>query len=289
VSGLRLRLQHTEIDLPNGEMVIGRAPTCRVRIDHPAISRRHARILVLDDLVEIEDLGSRNGVFVGGERVSGRHRLRVGDRIAIGNAEFQLVGPGDSPGLDPERTTGAIAIRRCPHCFRMFPSVLDRCPSCKGPAQSPRAEEEERISTHTDGSMHLLAGVGEKALAMGRVEEAERLIGRNLETVLSRVRGGERLDAPLFEDAVRRGVRLCVATKKQEWFAWVFDFAGAQGTLLPADAIDELHSLMFAQRPDVGPVLDGYIARLSSHTFRGDDQQLLKRITGLRRLTKTGE
>lgn len=286
MSRLRLRLQHTEIDLPDGELIIGRAPTCRVRIDHPAISRRHAKLLVSADSIEIEDLGSRNGVFVNGQRLLGRRLLAVGDRIAIGNAEFQLVG-AEGEVQDPERTTGSIAIRRCPWCNRMYPSVLERCPGCRGPTRTTGDDEFGRdSSTSTDGSMHVLAGVGEKALAMGRVEEAERLIGRNLEILLERVRDGQRLDQPLYEDAVRRAIRLASATKRDEWYGWIFDFAAAQEMLLPGEHIDELHSLMFAHRPDVGSKVDAYIARMSSVSLRPPEQQLLKRITGLRRFAK---
>ncbi len=287
MSGLKLRFQHTEIDVSDGEMVIGRAPNCRVRIDHPAISRRHARILVSGDSVEIEDLGSRNGVFVNGDRIQSRRPLKVGDRVSLGNTEFQLAG-NLSPA-EQERTTGAIAIRRCPFCNRMFPSLLDKCPSCKATSRPPEAldeEEQARATTHTDASMHVLAGVGEKALALGRVEEAERLIGRNLDLLLERVRGGDRLDPPLFEEALKRALRLHQATKKREWLQWVFDLGTAHQSVLPSSIIDELHGTLFGQRIDLGTSLDAYIATLASTTQRPEEEQRMRRIGALLKMVR---
>ena len=67
----RLRFHTTEIDLPVGEVIIGRALECFIRLDDAMVSRRHARLLVTDDLVTIEDLGSRNGVTVNSQALRG--------------------------------------------------------------------------------------------------------------------------------------------------------------------------------------------------------------------------
>jgi hypothetical protein len=57
---------------------------------HPT-SRRHARIARdPSGQLTIEDLGSANGTFVNGERVSGRHVLKVGDSVEVGSTTLQL-------------------------------------------------------------------------------------------------------------------------------------------------------------------------------------------------------
>jgi two-component system cell cycle response regulator len=67
-----------------GELVIGRAPDAQVRIDEDGVSRHHAKFIqTTEGNVEIMDLGSRNGTFVNGDRVS-RLALRDGDKIQIG-------------------------------------------------------------------------------------------------------------------------------------------------------------------------------------------------------------
>jgi pSer/pThr/pTyr-binding forkhead associated (FHA) protein len=69
--------------LQRGENLLGRSRDCRVRVDSTGVSRRHARITIDGDAALIEDCGSRNGTWVGGNRTSGRVRLRDGDDIGI--------------------------------------------------------------------------------------------------------------------------------------------------------------------------------------------------------------
>jgi DNA-binding winged helix-turn-helix (wHTH) protein len=79
-----LLLGAREIPLAEGENLIGRTPECVVRIGSPRVSRRHARILVARGHASIEDLGSKNGTAVCGQRIAGAVVLREGDEIAIG-------------------------------------------------------------------------------------------------------------------------------------------------------------------------------------------------------------
>lgn len=69
----------------DAQVVIGRAPQCEVHLDGDGISRCHARIMRREDgTVTIQDLESRNGTFVNGERVE-TYALRDGDKIQIGS------------------------------------------------------------------------------------------------------------------------------------------------------------------------------------------------------------
>jgi len=77
----RLRFQLQEIDLPQGDTVIGRSATCQVTIEDPLVSREHARIRIVGERATIEDLGSRNGVQVGGTSLQSLHVLRDGERV----------------------------------------------------------------------------------------------------------------------------------------------------------------------------------------------------------------
>ncbi len=70
---------------PSGAVTIGRDAKADVRIDSAAVSRRHARIHTKGRLVAIEDLQSRNGTRVNGERVSDEHALGYGDVITMGD------------------------------------------------------------------------------------------------------------------------------------------------------------------------------------------------------------
>ncbi len=54
------------------------------------MSRRHARILVEHDRATIEDLGSKNGTFVRGQRISAPTPLAAGDVIRLGRVTMKL-------------------------------------------------------------------------------------------------------------------------------------------------------------------------------------------------------
>jgi DNA-binding winged helix-turn-helix (wHTH) protein len=70
--------------LQPGECIVGRDPASTIWLDSPKVSRRHARVRVREDCVAIEDLGTKNGTYVRGERLSAASTLEHGDEIVIG-------------------------------------------------------------------------------------------------------------------------------------------------------------------------------------------------------------
>ena len=68
-----------------GETIIGRD-----RLGTPDSSRRHARLVVAGPSITIEDLGSKNGTYVRGERVEGRVAVHDGDEIVFGRTRAIL-------------------------------------------------------------------------------------------------------------------------------------------------------------------------------------------------------
>ena len=90
--------QAREIDLVEGDNVIGRGTDCQVRIDLPDISRHHARIRIAGEAATIEDLGSKNGTCVGGKPVLGPTSLRDGAEIVVGSEAllYRVSGAGRS-------------------------------------------------------------------------------------------------------------------------------------------------------------------------------------------------
>lgn len=67
-----------------GEQVIGRDPDVEIRLDLPTVSRRHARIVISERGAVLEDFGSKNGTYVGADRVEAAVDLADGDDIRIG-------------------------------------------------------------------------------------------------------------------------------------------------------------------------------------------------------------
>jgi DNA-binding winged helix-turn-helix (wHTH) protein len=98
-----------EIALDPGENLIGRDQESVVWIDDASVSRRHARIAVGDAGAILEDLGSKNGTFVGGRKISKPARLADRDAIKIGPASmvfrlFKKTGPTAST-VDERRSS----------------------------------------------------------------------------------------------------------------------------------------------------------------------------------------
>ena len=72
------------------DAVIGREG-CEIEVPRiQEVSRRHAALRRVEGGIGIEDLGSRNGTLVNGERVDGIHALRAGDEIHVGETVLRL-------------------------------------------------------------------------------------------------------------------------------------------------------------------------------------------------------
>jgi adenylate cyclase len=87
---------------------IGRAETNGLVLNHPSVSRHHARISMLPgDTTLLLDLGSLNGTLVNGQQVH-EHRLSNQDRIIIGMYELRYEAVADE-GLHVEASTGGVS------------------------------------------------------------------------------------------------------------------------------------------------------------------------------------
>jgi DNA-binding winged helix-turn-helix (wHTH) protein len=73
-----------EFPLADGEHIVGRDSNATIRLDSPQVSRRHARVVVGGKSVTLEDLGSKNGSFVSGIRISAPILLEPDAEIRIG-------------------------------------------------------------------------------------------------------------------------------------------------------------------------------------------------------------
>ncbi len=81
----RLIWKRREIQLSRGENLLGRDRQSVAWFDSPSVSRRHARIFVEGDQAILEDLGSRNGTWIGGKKVTGPVRLSDLDEVKLGS------------------------------------------------------------------------------------------------------------------------------------------------------------------------------------------------------------
>jgi DNA-binding winged helix-turn-helix (wHTH) protein len=96
----RLCLQdgRREIDLVEGENIVGRDADAIVRIDHPTVSRHHARIVVAGARATVEDLSSKNGSSLDGRPLRKARLLKAGSTVKFGSVlmTFRSYSPEES-------------------------------------------------------------------------------------------------------------------------------------------------------------------------------------------------
>ncbi len=78
------------IPVPGPEFVIGRTDGCQLRPQSSRVSRRHCMIRLGEGFAAVRDLGSSNGTFLNGERLTAEHELKGGDRVQVGPLEFEV-------------------------------------------------------------------------------------------------------------------------------------------------------------------------------------------------------
>lgn len=96
--------EHRPFKLRKDVTVIGRREDCDLRIAVGAVSRKHCRLLISTETVEVEDLGSSNGTFVNGNKVQ-RATLAAGDTIQIGPVVFVVQVDGEPALSDAKPRT----------------------------------------------------------------------------------------------------------------------------------------------------------------------------------------
>ncbi|RME87555.1 MAG: FHA domain-containing protein, partial [Anaerolineae bacterium] len=98
----------TVYPLEGGQILIGRDAKNTITIADAEVSRRHARLTFQGGKYVLEDLGSTNGTFVNGQRLTGPHVLRAGDVVSLGE-HITLVF--EAMTYDPDAT---LASSRAP-------------------------------------------------------------------------------------------------------------------------------------------------------------------------------
>jgi len=278
----RLRYLAHDLELPVGDFVIGRSTECQLSLDDPLVSRRHGVLKVRRDGVSIQDLGSRNGIIVNGLKIDGVRDLAVGDKICIGNQEMVLQLSDEAR---PRTITNEDEVyRRATQTLGAGTAVEIReaIVGLSGAMVDPPTAEASRSLQ----SFQLLGGVADKALALGRAEEAERILQSLLVDLMQRARDGQSLDPSVAETAAKYAARLGGATTKGSWIDYVFDLYKRLKLTLPAPVVDELYSAVRkAKAPDL-TLFRSYLAflRKTAASVGPAQRFLIQRIEGLEQL-----
>jgi hypothetical protein len=240
-----LQLGPREIELPLGRFVIGRAENAGLCLDDPLVSRHHAAIDVVDDGATLVDLESRNGLRVNGKKLKGSRPLALGDRVSIGATDF------------------VFAVWR----------------------PDPAARTMTQVPTLRMNAFGLFGMLADKAIALGRWDEAERLLAPQIEHLLSDVERGKKYDPANVERAAGYALRLAQATSNAAWVSTVLRFYGAMKQLCPSSMVDELYVAAHKVKQPNVQELRAYIAvvREAATELSPADRFLVSRLEGLER------
>ncbi len=305
---VRLRYLSHELEVPLGQFVVGRSADCQLALDDPLVSRRHAILTVRGDGVSIEDLGSRNGVSVNGAKIDGPRQLVHGDHITIGGQEMVLENVAEE-GLVSVPESIAFGHPRSAARSARVPTVVGAEGydtredfwsdyTTPGLASSPSSMPTPSVSSanlavgaaaqpdrHVN-ALSLIGSVADKALAMGRAEEAERILLRSLNDVLQKARDGKEPPLDLASTAAIYAAKLASATGKGLWIDYIFDLYARIDQLVPGTVVDELYSAVRKVKTlDMGK-MRAYTESLRSRSssFGPSERFVQQRLEGLERL-----
>jgi pSer/pThr/pTyr-binding forkhead associated (FHA) protein len=237
----RLRYQQHDFELVEGEFVVGRGADCQLALDDALVSRRHAILTISGDDIQIDDLGSRNGVRVNGERIDGKTRLSDGDKIRIGTQDMVILRMSRVPATTLQQ-----------------------------PAPTLRAD-----------AFGLLGGLADKALAMGRGEEAERILSVHMTNILEDARSGRKVATETAKTAALYAVKVASATTKGRWIDYVFELYSIMGQSCPAEVVDELYAgVRKVKGVDLGR-LRAYVEQMKGKVKAPAERFLVNRVEGL--------
>jgi Inner membrane component of T3SS, cytoplasmic domain len=77
-------------ELANGVIMIGRGSDCQLILEDDYVSTRHARVVSSPNGIYVEDLGSTNGTYVNGQRITAPTTITLADTVRIGKTIMKL-------------------------------------------------------------------------------------------------------------------------------------------------------------------------------------------------------
>jgi hypothetical protein len=120
-------------------------------------------------------------------------------------------------------------------------------------------------------------------LALGHGDEAERILGRQLEQFLKKSESGESLDEVEFGKSVSYALKIGALSKKGKWLDYLFRIHASEQRLMDSEIVNELYSIAPRMSDASSKQLRMYIESLAdkSTTFGPGEKFVYKRIEGL--------
>lgn len=249
----RLRFLLQEIDLPEGETLLGRSVGCHVTVEDPLVSRKHARIVVSGDRATIEDLGSRNGLVVSGRRAVGVVDVSEGARIRLGTQELVLCQTSEEAKQRRAAPVTGFMIH-CGGCGFPFADEHEQCPHCGSQVRSD--DTTLSGSSKQAWSLDLVAETVRRAEKLGRWPEVERVLTQANRLLVEIMGADEPVGRERLDDLAHAAAALCVERSQAEWGRWILEVYGALGWVPPRSVGEPLSTLPPEQRVTLAPAAE---------------------------------
>ena len=248
-------------------MLLGRGLGVDIVLVGPLISRRHAELRQTDDGLVVVDLGSRNGVFVNGHQVSSPTCISDGDSLSLGDDTFVLIELQDAAARQATWTEMRV-VRESSHV-----------------SMRTHTGNEVSVATRRADALSMSGAAVDKALALGRGQEAEHLIGSHLVAVLSDASLGRGVAQEVARSAANYAVKLASVTGKPTWLDFAFRLYSSLGDTIPLPVVDEMYTVLRRVRGIDRELLRGYVDVLRRREdLSAPEHYVLQRLEGLERL-----
>lgn len=143
--------------------IIGRASECDISLAAAHLSRRHAQLQVVDNMLFVKDLDSANGTYLNGKRVA-EARVKRGDELRFDTLSFGVIGPPDDLAKTTIRKTTSVRAD-APEAKRsaVKPSAATRSSSIN---RGGSANPEKTVPTEGSKGKYALIYIGLLAVAV---------------------------------------------------------------------------------------------------------------------------
>ena len=284
----RLRFLLQEIDLPQGDTVIGRSATCQVTIEDPLVSREHARIRIAGERATIEDLGSRNGLQVAGAALRGVHVLQDGERVRIGTQEMVFFAAAPAISTRLSRTTGFMC--NCSECGHQYPLELLECPAC---GSNDRTDEDTLAgapsSSQRDWGLDLVVESLRRAESLGRIGDIERILSHARLGIEQRIGNGQVVERPTLDAVADAAATLAATQGDAAWGKWLLSVYASIGSVPPRAVGQSLIQLPLKERSALAAAARRVVESVSSRGGpRHEDRESFAGIEALGHLEPAG-
>jgi pSer/pThr/pTyr-binding forkhead associated (FHA) protein len=231
------------------DLVVGRHPECGLQLNEGFPSRRHARLVVVENTVWVEDLGSRNGTFVNGVRIAEKTRVNAGDRLRFDIEEYDLhsaTAPQPAP-TGEETQFRPISSLNLPPKEDLPPPPREQV---NQPVKEPVKEPAKEVVAEASG-VYQRPGAWADPDAFGGGENKTKYIPPEaLKAMISdsgaasTVASGEEVDAPylVVASGSKQGTRIKLHTVGAEKLEWTVGSHADREIVLEDSGVSALHA-----------------------------------------------